>query len=832
MIEVKKLCKINKDKTEVLKDVSFSLPSKGMYFLLGQKGSGKTSILNIIAGLEKASSGEVIIDNKSLNDLKSAELDYYRNLYIGFIFQDFNLFNNLNVLDNILLSNDLQNKSITEEKLNDLLLDLELNGLEKEKIKGLTDEQKCRVAIARALIKNPKIIIADFDEVVDVNIIKILKEISKERLVVIASRDKNAAFTYADGIIEINQGKLVNNNILVKEIVNENFALQKFKLPMLKALKFASFLFSKKIKLIFTILLLLISFVFLGLSQVFLNENYMHKHASAMVNSRQKYVKITKSAYNDVSGSWFDNGVDNPLTVEDISYMKENIESIYNFKYVLNENNTNIGLTIDLNKISAKDKKAYYFSSINQYNFIEADESFIAGDVLGQYPSNNTQIMIHSLLADYIIEYGVLTYNEKKGSKAEYFLPKSYEDLLNSSKYLDLSGRKVKISGIILDNTQKFDILKEVLASEIFAAENEKYFLGVPKYKYNFLEFEQRFVSTLTDVYVASGFINNLNLEKNITLDEPYYDAKVVIDDNTYFLTDVYSMLESKVSAFTGSKNEAFEKLYDNEIIVNEIFLDRVSNNNYSTLKEKFLKNKSGTENDFFKKYIKENNIVGKTITFTITNAVNEEVVKKDVKIIAVQKLKKDTIYLSDNLISNLMKENIVVNSFLVKESDVDALTSIFKKFPLENGKYISKTPFSFVINKIVSSINDLSILAFYASIVFGMLALLLLINYLVSLINDNKKEIKILRSLGLTRKDIFKIFFLHSLMVCLISFILAIFLIVIIIYFLNQFISNNLFFEISLLLVSITNILVLLLGLIILSFVPIFIASFKVQSI
>ena len=223
MIEVRNLCKTYEDSSGVVKalnNVSFVLPTKGMVFIVGKSGCGKTTLLNIIGGLDNLTSGDVFINNMSLSHFSIKDLDNYRNTTIGFVFQDFCLIDRMSVKDNIKMSLDFQNsnKKVNYSKL---LRDFGLTGLGRRKPTQLSAGQKQRVAIARAIVKDPEIILADeptgnVDERTSIQIMEILKEISKEKLVVIISHNTDEAYRYGDRIIEMSDGCIIKDNTLNK----------------------------------------------------------------------------------------------------------------------------------------------------------------------------------------------------------------------------------------------------------------------------------------------------------------------------------------------------------------------------------------------------------------------------------------------------------------------------------------------------------------------------------------------------------------------------------------------------------------------------------------
>ena len=119
MLELKNITKVYKPKkgvkTIALDNVSFTLNDKGMIFLVGKSGSGKSTLLNIIGGLDKADNGDLILNEKSFKKFKNKDLDSYRNTYIGFVFQEFNILEEYNVYQNIELALNLQKKKITNK---------------------------------------------------------------------------------------------------------------------------------------------------------------------------------------------------------------------------------------------------------------------------------------------------------------------------------------------------------------------------------------------------------------------------------------------------------------------------------------------------------------------------------------------------------------------------------------------------------------------------------------------------------------------------------------------------------------------------------------------
>ena len=220
MLEVKNLVKVYSAKGGVtvraLDDVSVKFPEKGMVFLLGRSGSGKSTLLNVAGGLDKPDSGEVIVKGRSSKDFSGSDFDSYRNTCVGFVFQEYNILNEFTIEQNISLALQLQNKKNDKAAVNALLEMVDLKGFGKRKPNTLSGGQKQRVAIARALIKEPEIIMADeptgaLDSNTGKQVLDTLKKLSKTKLVIIVSHDREFAEFYADRIIELKDGKIIED---------------------------------------------------------------------------------------------------------------------------------------------------------------------------------------------------------------------------------------------------------------------------------------------------------------------------------------------------------------------------------------------------------------------------------------------------------------------------------------------------------------------------------------------------------------------------------------------------------------------------------------------
>ena len=193
--------------------------------IVGRSGSGKSTLLHMLGGLDRPDSGKVFIDGKDIFKLKENELAVFRRKKIGFIFQDYNLIPSLNVWENIVLPIGLDERKVESQEIEAILNHIGLDDKKESMPNTLSGGQKQRVAIARALASSPAIILADeptgnLDLKSSKQIFDILKNISREHLVVVVSHDMESAKVYADRIIEIQDGKVISDGYAYTENKN------------------------------------------------------------------------------------------------------------------------------------------------------------------------------------------------------------------------------------------------------------------------------------------------------------------------------------------------------------------------------------------------------------------------------------------------------------------------------------------------------------------------------------------------------------------------------------------------------------------------------------
>ncbi len=463
MIEIKNINKTYKAKSknsvEAIKGVDLEFSRHGLVFLLGKSGSGKSTFLNILGGLDSANTSRIYINGEKLDRFDETTCSNYRNTYVGFIFQEYNLLNELNVYKNIELA--LQMIGQTEdnhEKIMNVLKRVDLEGLEDRELDELSGGQKQRVAIARALVKDPTIILADeptgnLDSETSEQVFELFKELSKDRLVIVVTHDSEYAHVYGDRIIEISDGEIVADS--APKADEDHLDVPKMIKPKLPW----EFIFKMSIgNVLNNKLRMVVTAVITAFLVAILSAVYTMLYVSDSVNtdimslSNQEHVLITRTVPQGLFFNFSFDGEDFTSNTNEIP--QEKVEgaieisnnanaTLYDKTYVLVDNNPIV--IADLN-IDASDLETDYVdepleamvNTINQtpltFSAVE-ENSVLYKDLLGFVPQNDSEVVVSSYVADWLINAG---------------LAENHQSLIDAQVNISLDGlNPLKLVGII-----------------------------------------------------------------------------------------------------------------------------------------------------------------------------------------------------------------------------------------------------------------------------------------------------------------------------------------------------------------------------------------------
>jgi len=769
--------------TTALDNINLKLGDKGLTFILGKSGSGKSTLLNILGGLDKQSSGNIIINNKDTNTFKSSDWDMYRNTYVGFVFQEFNLLDSYDVYNNIKLSLELQNKKISDNDIKEVLSKVSLEDISKRKINELSGGQKQRVAIARAIIKKPEILLCDeptgnLDSTTSKEIFNILKELSKNTLVIVVSHDEESASIYADRIIRISDGKIVSDTLDIDITSNKELVLKKAHLPFMYSFKMGiDSLFKKKIKFIFSLISLTLCLGFLGFVLSTNNNGFNKEFLKNFANHNSSEVKITKYSGNvdyghrlkDIFSATSSLSESDPITVpidnETLKEIEENTNLKWNASYTIRNIDGNVSY-------GEKDYNVplYYEGGydVNFSTFDVIDTSKLIGNV------DNDSIVISSHIADYIIYNGI----KAKDSITEYSLeylykPNSYEDIINDNVYIKLNNFEyINVSGIVEVDLSQYETLKNYNRNKLY------YNTDVNPTGLSNLSYDLNYSQDINvRVYISNEKLNYYKSITNNVTNSTYYNKEFRYND-TYYDDVYYGYLLNNSLIYTKYSTIYMDDLNNDDMVINTGFLNTITNNDYQEKLDSYLlNNENSNEEEFLLNYLNNNDIIGKKILSAIhDNDIYESTDNyKEYTIIGViiDSKEGDTAYLGKVHVSKLVKDTVTLSYVYTNVDNLNDMKNILKYYPLNNNNILSETYYSkaFVVYPISCMFKNIG---YIGMIVLSVLSFLFLSNLILNSIKLRKKEMGILRALGCKSLDVLKIFIYESLTLCLISVILS----------------------------------------------------------
>ena len=751
LINLTKEYNVKSGKVLALDNINCVFPRQGLVFLLGKSGCGKSTLLNLLGGLDSVTSGDILVNDKSLSNYKAKELDDYRNTKIGFIFQDFNLIEEYNVYENIAIVLNLRGDVDIKEKVAHSLRMVDLEGYEKRRINELSGGQKQRIAIARAIATNKEIILADeptgnLDSENSKDVFNKLKSISENKLVIIVTHDKESAEAYADAIIHIVDGKIKENSLIIESdekndkdcelpriVAIENSAEQcKVKginILSLTKLSLAN-IWKKKFRLLVTIVLFFFMLSLCGLGLAAARYDKTLVAFTTLQDSEVKEIKASKSP----SYSVVDNNGAIYITDENKRELEDKFQD-YKFNYVMQT-------TKNLVDVPNLDQN-YMISTVVEIND-SAMQQYDYEFVWGRLPTAYDEVCISKYIMDKIIELKL------------FEQVTSYDDLQSFSlKSETYSGVEFKVVGIVDTNIE--DIIKKLQEKNPDKADAPIF----DELKGSFsksLMVSKEFMDKVYYSNTDNSF--NYSYYKYHPSLPPSYQPPVLLNGNSNVVQESYSTLMGEEYGdiiYQDSKNS----LDDNEIIVSYEFIENLAHEMFPVNDLAY-----GITREQVVQYLNSGNAKLNDVLSPVSNKVS------DYNIIGFYTGDRDDIVVNDNVIKSLNPHyaTMSINTSFIgdKKQDIQLVREfIGEKYVLNN--YCSMD---------ISSAHFLSEIlikfGFYASIGFGLFSIVMMANFIITSINTNKKQIGVLRALGMKSSGIIYIFLFEAILVGLFSFVLS----------------------------------------------------------
>lgn len=424
MIKVLGLSKIYQGKesegpaVKALDNVSFTLGNKGLVFILGRSGGGKSTLLNLLGGLDTIDYGDISVNDTFLASLDGPSLDSYRNTYVGFVFQEYNILEDKTVKENVALALSLQGKK-DETLVNEALQKVSMLELASRKASDLSGGQKQRVAIARAIVKKPTLLLADeptgaLDFETGTQIMNLLKEVSLTQLVVVVSHDRSFAEKYGDRIIEIENGRIIaDSNPFESEEKVESLPLVKSRIRFGQSLGMAAkSLKSKVSRLALTSLLSIVSFAAFGVLSAASSWNKNEATYSAIENADNKTVAITCS--NEMGPVLIPQTKINKIKAafKDKVFVKECVGVDIYGDEIADVRSFEKGPNNDWSSIDYSSLGNFYSGKIYGYTYFNEDDLASSGfKIAGRLPVSDNEIAISQYTYNYFkTQQGIFTY--------------------------------------------------------------------------------------------------------------------------------------------------------------------------------------------------------------------------------------------------------------------------------------------------------------------------------------------------------------------------------------------------------------------------------------
>lgn len=740
MIELKNLSKTylpNKE-TEVhaLKDINLTLGNKGLVFLLGKSGSGKTTLLNMVGGLDKPTQGQIIVDGKELDLHNEKEINAYRNNKVGFIFQSYGLLEDLTVKSNIKTALDLQNSYVDDEQIEDIL---QAVGLPKEsinrKVSQLSGGQKQRVSIARALIKNSQIILADeptgnLDEKNSREIFGLLKRLAKTRLVVVVTHSKKFAEEYAERIITLKDGSIEGDEIKEendnKKILQDEREINKF--PLLTSFRFAfSSIWHVKLRFILTLIFMIVSLTMFGAGISATRYNKYELYETVIKDNNIHSYTLVNSAFIDGKRSALQ-----PQQLDNIQ-KEDSLVTYFGIDF-------SIGYTEDF---GASKGKRYRVVKLNSEKYFYPD-SVAAFDawklnaqgvqlIKGQAPRSQEEIVITRYFAEGLLEieefrknYGVETLDD--------FINKYYKFVSKGNISPLRKEVSLKIVGIA-DAHMDYDRILSLEESkrEQYASDglNRTIFVSQELLQGQLFNYSE----TVGELECYQGIYMDINGELILMNLRHIVKEQRLVKQSTYNL-NIYN---DTIMWIDGHNTV----LKEDEIILSTQMFAYVYN------EEKNALALTGIQ-----KY--DSDIIAEKLNEGITCDIKIDGQIKTVKPVGVYMSNYNVILVSDDL--ELPTKEVEVKS-ISSTFDKDNIEQTLRSF--EQNEVVMTGDLYEALQKASDEITPTAIFGILGFVVFGLFAVMMLTSFMSSMIEDNYKQLGVLRALGASRGNLIGIYLL-----------------------------------------------------------------------
>lgn len=760
-----------------LNGINLKLPSKGLVFVLGKSGCGKSTLLNMIGALDIPTHGNIFYDEIDITKLSDEDRGKYISENIGFIFQDFNLLDELNVKENILLG---QPKDFDELRFTAIINDLDIADCVLKNVNELSGGQQQRVAIARALTKESRILLADeptgnLDKVNSEKIFSMLKEISMNRLVVVVSHDIISAEKYADVLVQISDGKIVEVKEMKVgiEIRNPEKGISTPKnntLPISTKIKLSrKFILQKKFRLLISTIMLAVSLSIMGLMIVFQQFDFGYTSAKLLLDKNETCLRIMHGYTDSETKKYVMTEALRSIDFDAVSELssKFNIQNVdYTYAlYGVNFSSVNSGNTFLRNHIShavisKHNHLEQYGIKVKYGNFPEKDSEVAITDYLA-YSINlqRPDIVLHRLG---VTEKEALYDDENFISLLENLDSYTLESLFSSEWPMKIRERDT------------LELLRNNLWLLLLNCDID---FGVCRYKLSCILETQSIMELNSLMESVIGDTLSPDEKQILSLDSiSLYNSFFV---NEKWIANAYNKNYLQIGSLQIA-NQAYASQFVtlSPLSSGEVYLSRSAFRNYFktdfVLGEKYIFNdKLQTGNSQYMDVIYE----------------GMDLIVKDV-FDNTPEFKASVIY--ENAHYDNYKQNIMyVDGITFKlPSDVVKVKAIIDFMSKNEMSYV--TPYSYYMYNLGDIMDIFKVVFLLLGIILLVFSIVLLGNYFTATINSHKRDVGIMRSLGIRNKNISSIFLYGSLLIATLTIVISITLMSVLVFVCDGLLVQN----------------------------------------
>lgn len=728
-----KLVNVNKyfnrfksNQIHVINNTNLELPETGLVALLGESGCGKTTLLNAIGGLDKINSGSIYINGKKMPRGTTYTKDKLRTLNIGYIFQNFNLLDNMTVFDNIAISLKMigiKNKKEIEDRVYYVLEKTNMYRFRNRLCSDLSGGQRQRVAIARALVKNPSVIIADeptgnLDSKNTIEVMNIIKHISTSKLVILVTHEKDIAYFYASRIIKLEDGKIISNE--------ENTDNNELDLRMDNRIYLKDYKIQDKVSKSGY------NFNIYTNNEVNIDLDIAIKNGNIYIKSNTKNIEVV----DENSNIEFVNDNYKKITKED--YEKDNF---------------------DLSKLDNSNKKIRY-SSIY---------SLFGGLIQGFKKVKSYSILKKLLLIGFVFSvmfifyalsniFGIL--DIKDSQFVEY--NKNYYSISSSKKNVELYEKLKNMESVEYvipgNSTINFNIVSDLYQYKFYT----------PSYKASMTS-----SNTLKEKDIVSGKMPENNLEiaidkfvyetykdnmsnpinqYNILKAEDFLNKKIKIGNETYLVVGITDLNSPSIYV---NNSEFIKILYYNKNTNDYYYDDSVSTTTYKDFREGNITIKKGRlpENDY-EVIINYSNYNEYDNTYKLDKEINAKINDRKLVLVGFYESNKteNTYYVNENMINvqNISK----LKDFSVYPKDEKAFVDEISNMDIKYKKSYDASKEAFKKKQLKQTRSSIIIACVLLGISFLEIYLMIRSSFMSRI-----KEVGTMRAIGVKKTDIYKMF-------------------------------------------------------------------------